>query len=346
MKRSQALRTVASAALVTPSFGSMLLRGASAQGTASTVRFASVGGISDAGLYLAHDSGAFRQAGVTVEMGRMDGAPSLLAAVATNQIDVAGISITPGLYASVRQGVNLRVVGDKQSVRRGFSATRLLVRSDLAGGLLPTVLQRLRGKTIAISAKPSMVYMMLDDLLRKHGMSLDDVRVVELAYPNMLGAFAGRAIDAAIDLEPFLTQAVQNGSARMVSDLVEVAPADGASLVALVYSERFAKDRAAGEAFMTAYMRGVRIYNDAFSKNINRERTIRTIARAAKVDEKIVRDGYPAGLDPNQHVSLASLSALQGFFVQQRFLQQPIDVGRIVDQSFADAAVRELGHYH
>jgi acetamidase/formamidase len=41
----------------------------------------------------------------------------LTAAVVTNRIDVAGISLTPGLFAAVRQDMNLRLVGDKQSLR-------------------------------------------------------------------------------------------------------------------------------------------------------------------------------------------------------------------------------------
>ena len=35
----------------------------------------------------------------------------------TNQIDVAGISLAPGLSAAVRQDMNPRLVGDKQSLR-------------------------------------------------------------------------------------------------------------------------------------------------------------------------------------------------------------------------------------
>jgi len=41
----------------------------------------------------------------------------LTAAVVTNQIDVAGISLAPRLFAAVRQNTNLRLVGDKQSLR-------------------------------------------------------------------------------------------------------------------------------------------------------------------------------------------------------------------------------------
>ena len=41
----------------------------------------------------------------------------MTAAVVTNQVDVAGISLAPRLFAAVRQDMNLRLVGEKQSLR-------------------------------------------------------------------------------------------------------------------------------------------------------------------------------------------------------------------------------------
>jgi hypothetical protein len=45
-----------------------------------------------------------------------------LAATATSQIDVGCISLTPGLLASVDRGIGIRVVGDKESIRRNVAS--------------------------------------------------------------------------------------------------------------------------------------------------------------------------------------------------------------------------------
>ena len=317
---------------------------ASAQET-TKIRFASVGGITDAPLYLAEDLGLFKRAGLSVELQRMASAPNLMTAVATNQLDVAGISITPGLYSSVAQGMNLRIVGDKQSLSPGISATRLLIRADLSTGTEKGDMAALRGKKIAVSAKASSVYMLLEKLLKKHGMSLSDVSVVELAYPNMLPAFTSRAIDAAISLEPFMSQTLQAKAAAVTSDLTEFVPKEGATIVPIVYSEEFARRKDAANAFMKVYMQGVRIYNDAFVKGKDKQRVIEIIARDAKVKPEVVADGFPAGLDPDQIVSEAFLAELQDFFFDQKFLRAKIDVARIVDHSFAKQAAKELGPY-
>lgn len=309
------------------------------------IKFASVGGITDAPLHLAEENGLFAKLGIQVDMQRMNNAPGLMTAVATGQLDAAGISITPGLFSSVQQGLNMRIVGDKQSLSPGISATRLVIRSDLDKGNEADNMKALKGKTIAVSAKASSVYMLLEDLLKKHGMTLDDVRVIELAYPNMFAALTSKAIDGAINLEPFLSQALQGGVAKTVSDLSEFVPAEGGTIVPIVYSEAFAQKVQAANAFMKAYTEGVRIYNDAFVKDKDREKVIEIIARRAKIDPKVVRESFPAGLDPNQRVSMDFLDRLQKFFIAQKFLRNSIEVGKVVDPSFAEAAVKELGPY-
>lgn len=311
------------------------------------VKFASVGGMTDAGLYLAEELGFFKSANLKVEMQRIPNAPGLTTAVATNQIDVAGISVTPGLFASVQQGMNLKIVGDKQSMRPGFAATQLVIRSDLGKGSEAENVKALAGKKVAVSAKPSISYMLLVALLKKYRMTQDSIQAVELSYPNMMPALASGAIDAAVSLEPFLSQAIQSKVAVPVSDLVEVTPGKGSSVVPLVYSESMIKRRDVAQNFMTAYMRGVRVYNDAFApgKGKDTEKVIEIIARRAGVDAKVVREASKGGLDPNQHVGTSELEAFQKFFLEQNYLRQPIDVSKIVDQSFAKAAVVKLGEY-
>ncbi len=309
-----------------------------------TVRFGSVGGATDAGVYIADELGYFKDAGLTIDMQRMSNAPSLTAAIATNQLDVAGISITPGLYTAIQQSLNLRIVGDKQSIRPGFSATRVVVKPELVKATEAETIKGLKGKKFAISSKAAAVYMLLHALLAKHGMTLADLQVVELAYPNMLAAMASGAVDAAMNLEPFLSQTVQAGVGKVVHDLIELIPDRNASIVPLVYSENFAKSPAA-QRFMTAYMKGVRVYNDAFGANRDKERIIDVIARRGKIDPKVIREGFTAGLDPNQGVNIAALEAFQKFFVAQNMIRTPVDVTRIVDTSFAKAAIQALGPY-
>lgn len=309
------------------------------------VRFGSVGGITDAGVYLAEEFGYFQEVGITVERQRIPNAPALTAAITTNQLDVAGISVTPGLFTSVQQGFKIKIVGDKQSYRPGFVATQLAVNPELIKGVEGDPIQALKGKSIAVSAIASTVTAILDGILETAGMTRSDVRLVEMSYPNMVPAMASGAVDAAVLLEPFLTQGRSMGAAEVIGDPLKNAPGKTPIVVPLVYSEGFAAKQELAQSFMIAYMRGIRDYNNAFRKNIRKDEVIAIIARNAGLDEQIVRDAYPAGLDPNQQVDRESLSFFQEFFFKEGQIREPIDIDQLLDQSFADAAVEKLGKY-
>ena len=175
-------------------------------------------------------------------------------------------------------------------------------------------------------------------------MSLADFDYVEIQLPNQAAALAAKAIDGALSIDPFLSRAVQTDLAKVVSDLIEFVP-DGGSIVPLVYSEQFAANRPLATNFMKAYMRGVRDYNDAITKGRDKDKVIEIIARAANVPVPIIRNGFPAGLDPNQRLNKNFLNSVQNFYFEQKLLEQKADVDKMVDLSFSDAAINELGLY-
>lgn len=76
----------------------------------TTIQFSSVGGITDAPLYSADEYGLFAKAGLKVERQRMSSAPNLMTVVATGQVDVAGISMTPGLARNSPARPNSRML--------------------------------------------------------------------------------------------------------------------------------------------------------------------------------------------------------------------------------------------
>ena len=137
-----------------------------------------------------------------------------------------------------------------------------------------------------------------------------------------------------IEARAFMLAAASMGGAK-----------DSSTAVPLVYSESFARDRKTAQAFMDAYLKGVRVYNDAFQKSIDKDRVIGVLASRAKMEPEIIRDSFPGGLDPDGKVNFRFLDECQGFFVQQKYLAESIDLKRLVDPSFAEDFVRRNGAY-
>jgi NitT/TauT family transport system substrate-binding protein len=313
--------------------------------TPTMVRYASVGGTTDAAIYIAQDFGFFKDAGIALDYRRLDSAAALLGAIATDRIDVAGISLTPGLFAAQSRNIQLRIVGDKESILSGFAATQLVVRADLGGGSEADIVHRLKGKPVAVSGKTSASYFLLASLLKKYGMAPAELRIVELAYPAMVVALANHAVDGAVMLEPFLSQALGRSGVRSLSDFTEIVPASGASIVPIVYGEAFAANRKSANAFMLAYTKAVHVYLDAFRKGTGKDKVVAAIARHTGFAPQVILATQPVGFAPDQKLDIGFLDAAQTFFVSQHYLPAPADTKRLVDPSFAAEAVRVLGHY-
>lgn len=329
--------------------GATFAAGGSRRGSAATLETVKIGSInatSDAGAFLADEFGYGRDEGVKIEFQTITSAPAIVAAVATNQIDVGGISVTPGLFAAVDQGINLRIVGDKQSFSPGFGSTKLMVRKALAKATEKETIEGLRGKTVAVNSKGAITFYFMTKLLQKYGLSLTDVNFVVLSYSNIAVGLAKGTVDAGSLIEPFVTKSIKAGDSQVIGgELLEFIPGGQMSVTPLVYSEGLRSKKSTAEAFMRAYVRGVRAYNDAFAKGIRKNEVISIIAKRTQVDESIVRDGFLPGLDPNQDVNIEALNAVEKFYAEHGSVRNVIDASKIVDLSFAKAAVAALGPY-
>jgi NitT/TauT family transport system substrate-binding protein len=81
--------------------------------------------------------------------------------------------------------------------------------------------QDLAGKRIAIPSRFAVDYLFLRKMLAKEGMSINDVRIVEMAPPDMPAALYAKALDAYCTGEPFGAAAQRAGYAiplRMTRD--------------------------------------------------------------------------------------------------------------------------------
>jgi NitT/TauT family transport system substrate-binding protein len=310
------------------------------------VRIGTINASSDAGVFLTQEFGYAKDEGLEIDVQTITSAPAIVAAVATNQIDVGGISVTPGLFAAVEQGINLRIVGDKQSFSPGFGSTKLMVRKAAVKGSEEETVEGLRGKTIAVNSRGAITFYFMAKLLEKYGLKLSDVRLTELSYANIAVALSNGSIEAGSLIEPFVTKSLKTGDTQLIGDgLLQFIPGGHMSVTPLVYSEKFRQNKALAEAYMRAYVRGVRAYNDAFKKGIRKEEVIGIIADRTHVSKDIIRDSFLPGLDPNQQMNIAALNAVEQFYASQGRVRNVIDASKIVDMSFAEAAVAKLGVY-
>ena len=177
--------------------------------------------------------------------------------------------------------------------------------------------------------------------LSQGGLTVDDVDLTALAYPDMNLALANGSIDAALQTEPFVTLGVQQGFFVRLLGNDQLVPNHQNAV--LVYSPGFAATDE-GKRFMVAYVRGIRDYNRAFERNEGREAVVEILVRTATVtNPDLYYQMVMPGMNPNGYVDRDSLERDQAIMLSLNQIPSPLPMDQLVDNSFADHAVARLG---
>ena len=317
---------------------------ATATRTPVSVRFGQVGTISDAAIFIADAKGYFREQGITLDLQMFQSAANMTTPLGTGELDAGGGAPSAGLYNAIGRGVNIRIVADKGSLTPGHGYEAVVVRKDLADKVKSA--KDMKGLRISIASRDIVPEYSLDAFLRTGGLTIKDVEVVPLAFPDMVAALANKAIDVAVPTEPTATRILDAGTGVLITRTDVIVP--GEQTAVILFSEKFAtQNRDAGVRFMKAYLQGARFYNDAFDKKDAAKRTeaIDILAKGTKLDAALIDRVVLPGIDPNGAVNTKSLDAAQQYFVAKGSQQKALDMSTVVDTSFAEAATKELGPY-
>jgi NitT/TauT family transport system substrate-binding protein len=301
--------------------------------------------VSDAGVFIADERGYLREAGLELQPQRLDNV-DLQSAMASGQVDAGGIGPTAAVLNAFLRGVRLRIVADRGTLIPGYGYLALVVRKDLVDSGAVREMRDLRGRKIA--AQPPLYatagWYLFSRLLANAGLTEDDIEYVPLGFADQTAALAGGTIDAAWGAEPGPTASVENGLAVWFRGADEAL--SPFSLGGLAYSEPFAQQTDLARRFMVAFLRGVRTYLDAFTRNQGRAEVVEVLTRYTALKDPALYDRMRMPyMDPNGTFSLNGYDEVQRYFVSHGVLPQAIDIAQIVDNSFVEYAAQQLGPY-
>lgn len=114
--------------------------------------------------------------------------------------------------------------------------------------------QDLRGKTVAVPNRFSNQRLLLFRNLRDHGMTFDDINLVEMPPPDMPAGLYSRSVDAISSGEPFMGQTELDGYGRVLWLTKDVWPGF-ISCVLAVHEDVIANDRARVQALVDGIAR-------------------------------------------------------------------------------------------
>ena len=312
-----------------------------------TVGAASV--ISDAPIYIAAKKGFFRAEGLDVTVTNFRSAADMVAPLGAGQLDAGAGSASAGLYNAVARGIRLKIVADKASSPPGYGGTKILVRKDHVDSGRFREIKDLKGMKFAMNAPGVSNTSTLNTLLKSAGLRYSDVETVDMPLPDHVAALKNKSVDASASVEPAAAIAIGNGDAVLVKSDDEVLPHH--QIAVLLYSENFAlKQPDAARRFMRAYVRAIRFYNGALKDGRlggpNADEVIAILSEATAIKRRdIYQTITPTGMNPDGAVNKESLAYDYAFYKEQGLIKGDVNLNEVIDMSFVEAVLKELGPY-
>jgi NitT/TauT family transport system substrate-binding protein len=297
-----------------------------------TLKVATINATSDAAIFIAMEKGYFRDEGIEIELQEFATSALMIPPLATGQLDVATGAVAAATFNVAVREVPLRIVADKGSTPGpDWDFVSLMVRRDLIELGQVKDYSDLRGMNIASNGSANAGEVVLARALEKGGLSFNDITFAPMTFPDVVTAFANRAIDASVVAEPFTARIETLGTAvRWRGNSVIYGNQE---VGVVMYGPGLVNDRQElGRRWMTAYVRGVRDYNDAFGpQRIGRDEVVQALIKYTVVkDPRDYDQMRPAGIDPDGKLVVQSIRDDLRYYEAAGLVKDPVDLSKVV----------------
>jgi len=306
-----------------------------------------VANTSDGGIFIANDRGYFQAEGIQLEVQRFQTLVDMVAPLSTGQLQIASGALAASLFNAAARGVHIQIVADKgQTSTPEWDYAALVIRKDLIESGKVRDYADLKGLRLVTSGRANSTEVILATALNRGGLTLQDVNFSQLGFPEIVAALASKGIDGAIVVEPFISRIVSDGTGVRWKDSIDIL-GRSEQVGVIVYGEQLAANRDLARRWMTAYLRGVRDYNDAFGpRKKDYGDVIRVLTENTTVaDPAIYERMRAAGLDPDGRLDMRSLEDDLKYYIDSGQVNDSPDLSRLINTSFQQFAVEALGPY-
>jgi len=229
-------------------------------------------------LWLAQEAGYFKAEGLDVETVVVDSGQKALDKAISGEADIASSSYMPFFVAKATGVADMKLVAAAGAVKPKSFAIVATPNSPVK------TLKDLAGKRIAMTARNTATDLLTKSLMKDHGVDFDQVKWVQVQFPNVVAALAtGRDIDAALLPEPYITQAAKLAGAIPIVD-VNTGATEGFPLSGYGAISKWVQ---ANPKTLAAFQRALR--KAASVANDDRSKIEPLLVKYAKVDEDTSR---------------------------------------------------------
>jgi len=248
------------------------------------------------------------------------------------------------LFNAAGREIELKIINHNSLVTSTDHGSVLSVRKDLIDSGRYREYQDLKGLTLGLAAPGGSGQLYVERVLTCGGLTTADVNWVTIPVPDMLAAFANRAIDAAWHYEPFSSAARDQGVASPIAAIADIYP--GVITTAVVVSPVFAREQPeAVRRFAVAHLRAQRDYWHAFVKDEGgKDEIIQIFTKHTMIkDPALYTRMSMHGVDPNGVIDQQVVNDVQEYYLRAGTQREKIDPSRLIDRSYVEYALERLG---
>ena len=329
------IRSFIGAALV-----GVLAAGAAQQALAlDKVVVASVPGIAAAGTYIADEKGYFKAEGIDVTIASLASAADAMASLATNQFNVVEGGYSAGYWNALAKDFPIIT-----AFERGSRPTNheIVVPPAMADKI--KTLKDLKGHTLAVNAPGSLTIYEAGKMLESAGLTIKDVDIKYMPFPQMLVAFKNGAVDSALEIPPLVNIGKEQGLMKSIGKIDEtLKPYPVASIAYQINTDWAKKNQAVARKFFLAIARGTRDYCQAYHHGPNRNEVEDIMIKYKVMSDRALLDRIPwQGRDPNGRMDAGTVLDIQNWFFKAGLITKKFPAERLIDNQYADYVQKTL----
>jgi NitT/TauT family transport system substrate-binding protein len=287
-------------------------------------------------IYVAYAKGYYAEQGLDVELQSFTNGTDMTVLTSTNELQIGLTGVGPAFWNAIDQGLPLKIIAPGHAEGSPVASPLMISKKACEAGMITGVAD-LKGKRVSVNA-PGGTEFWLDAALRTAGLTIGDVDLQFLTFPDAVTALDAGALDAAIIGEPVATQAEQQGLAvRLLPDF----PVQHVQPTMVFGNQQWLQDNPeAAAGFVAAYLHASR----DLMENPNDPLNLAIINQYTDVPADLVAESVKPVYAKDGRIDLDSLNQLQTFFGDRDLLDydEPIDPTTIVDTQYVDAALELL----
>lgn len=300
---------------------------------ARTLRSAYVPSLSFSPVFLAVEKGYFQAENVNVNLQIVQSVSDAIAFLGIGQLDLAFGNISDTLFNAISRGVDVKIVSSMSYAPRDrsvLSPTPIFARKALWDSGAVKSMTDLKGRKIALNARGGIVEYQVDQSLKRLGLSIKDVQIETLPFPDMPIALANGAVDGAIMPEPISTAA----RARGAGVVVDPNPAPGVLITVVLFGKNLLAESEAPVA--NAALRALRRAANELQtpEAILSRENLAIWSKYTKIPAETVGKGAPYVFARDLALDFTSLLDQQKFLLEGGRISGQLPVERLVDRRF------------